>query len=950
MQFIKQILEATRSLRWWKTFPFLLALLTFGFLIWSIFLAVSYPFDGIIDFLSSGLIREIDSSSPSSSVLEVGDIIVQIDRVPIEIAYPFYKGKQPGDLVEFVVDRGGKEIVVSFPLVKPSSDEIFRRLVPLFIAFTFWVVGVVLQVFKPADRSADVFFLFCQVSCAFLTAGAISWMGPPWVFGLFNFLIWLIGPLTVHFHLYFPQLSLLKSQRFLMVILYFIAFVGGLPYLVISAPYIRFLSWYPWLVSIGRLFLSLNLLIVVYLLFYSYRHANTSGVRSKIRIVVLGGVLGAIPLVALTILPDGLLRQPLIPYQYAFLFVVLVPLTYGYAIFRHKLIEIDKHVNRGVTYILIYSLLGGFYFVLYFGIHTFIPSDFGKEPLINTFLVLILATAFVPLYRVVQRVVDTLFYGGWYDYRSALASITKGLEQITELQTLADTICDRLVQTLRLEDTCVFFRDLDGEFSVIGVAPRSGLGNSPPRGFSPLPKSSLTYLLKVGAVEKTSLRKSLSMVALTPEERQLLESEQVHLWVPVIGHGQILGLLALGQKYGGDIFGGEDMDILRLVARQVAPLVENIHLVTRLKRHALELEQRVEERTAELHSAKERVEAILSSVGDGVVVTDLDWNIITINAAFERQVGCPASQIIGQKLWSFVNVGDSPEIIDEIQRTINLEAIWTGELINYTVDGVPYDVQLTITPVSNHEKNIIGYVGSQRDITRHKQLERIKDRLIFDVSHELRTPVTNLSLYLELLESGKTDKWSEYIGILKGETNRLIELIENVLDLSRLDMWKSKKMKFSMVDLNTIVEQVVSAHRPLAESSGLELHFEPQIQLPMVYGEQNQLARLVTNLLSNAIRYTPSGKVIVRTKQECDQVSLQVQDTGIGIEAEDMPHIFERFYRGRQVSQSKITGTGLGLAIVKEIVEIHEGRIEVQSDVGKGSLFTVWLPVSKGES
>jgi two-component system phosphate regulon sensor histidine kinase PhoR len=611
------------------------------------------------------------------------------------------------------------------------------------------------------------------------------------------------------------------------------------------------------------------------------------------------------------------------------------------------LIEIDKHINRGVTYILIYSLLGGFYFVLYYGFHSVLPPNFGKEPLLNTFLVLLLATAFVPMYRVVQRFVDTLFYGGWYDYRSALTEITKGLEQITELQNLADTISERLCKTLRLEDTCVFFRDLNGEFSVIGFAPKTDIGNHPPRTFSSLPKSSLTYLLKVGAVEKSSLRKALSMVALTPEERQLLESEQVHLWVPVIGHGQVLGLLALGPKFGGDVFGGEDMDILRLVARQVAPLVENIHLVTRLKRYASELEQRVEERTAELHSAKERVEAILASVGDGVVVTDLDWNVITANSAFERQVGYPTSSIVGQKLWSFVNVGDSPEIVAEIQHSLEREAIWTGELMNYTKDGTPYDVQMTITPVSDQSGHIIGFVGSQRDITRHKQLERIKDRLIFDVSHELRTPVTNLSLYLELLESGKTERWSEYMGVLKGETNRLIELIENVLDLSRLDMWRSKKIRFSAVDLNIVADQVVTAHRPLAESAGLELNFKPANNLPVIQGEQNQLARLITNLLSNAIRYTPTGQVVIRTGQECGNVFLQVQDTGIGIEAEDMPHIFDRFYRGRQVSQSKITGTGLGLAIVKEIVEIHEGRIDVQSEVGKGSTFTVWFPVSK---
>ena len=559
-------------------------------------------------------------------------------------------------------------------------------------------------------------------------------------------------------------------------------------------------------------------------------------------------------------------------------------------------------------------------------------------------LVLALATVFVPLHRRVQRIVDTVFYGGWDDYRSAITEITQGMEQITELETLASTIGERLVKVLRLEDTCVFLRDLDGDFSIIDVAPHDALifRDTPP--FPVLPKNSLTYLLKMGAVERNTLREALSEVELTPEERQLLNTEQVHLWIPIIGHGQVLGLLALGPKFGGDIFSGEDMDILRVVARQIAPLIENIHLVTRLKRHAANLEKRVAERTEELHTAKERVEAILSSVGDGVVVTDLNWNVITVNAAFEEQYGYGAAEILGQEIWSFFNVDDN-EILEEIQKTLKKGSVWSGELINHRKDGSPLDVQLAIAPVRDQKENVMGYVGSQRDITRNKQLDRLKDRLIFDVSHELRTPVTNLNLYVELLESGRQEKRADYISVLKSESHRLIDLIESILDLSRLDMWKSKKMKFSSVDLNFVVEQVVDAYQPLAESGGLALRFMPDPNLPAIRGEPNQLARLITNLLSNSIRYTLEGEIELTTCAAQGQVCLKVCDTGIGIESEDIPHLFDRFYRGRQVSQSKIAGTGLGLAIAKEIVEIHEGRVEVKSQVGKGTEFSVFLPV-----
>ncbi|HZD56959.1 MAG TPA: PAS domain-containing sensor histidine kinase, partial [Anaerolineales bacterium] len=321
-----------------------------------------------------------------------------------------------------------------------------------------------------------------------------------------------------------------------------------------------------------------------------------------------------------------------------------------------------------------------------------------------------------------------------------------------------------------------------------------------------------------------------------------------------------------------------------------------------------------------------------------------------VNAAFEQQYGFLASQIIGRKIWSFVNVGQDDGILDEIVRKLSNGSVWTGELINYRKDVTPFDVQLTIAPVRDQSDQVMGYVGSQRDISRNKQLDRLKDRLIFDVSHELRTPVTNLNLYVELLENGRPEKRKDYLSVLKGETKRLIDLIESILDLSRLDMWKSKKVRFSAVDLNLITEQVVDAHQPLAESAGLELKYFLEDSLPTIRGEPNQLARLITNMLANAIRYTPSGQVTLRTFQQGGEICMQVSDTGIGIEAEDLPHLFDRFYRGQQVSQSKITGTGLGLAIVKEIVEIHEGRIDVKSEVGRGSEFSVWLPIFRDET
>jgi signal transduction histidine kinase len=182
------------------------------------------------------------------------------------------------------------------------------------------------------------------------------------------------------------------------------------------------------------------------------------------------------------------------------------------------------------------------------------------------------------------------------------------------------------------------------------------------------------------------------------------------------------------------------------------------------------------------------------------------------------------------------------------------------------------------------------------------------------------------------------------------QSSLLTKLVEDILDLSRLTVSKSRKVTFEDANLNVLVDQAFMAHLPVAEAAGLKLIFEPDAELPLIRAEQSQIARMITNLVSNAIRYTPQGQVVLQTSGANNKVCLVVQDTGVGIEPQDLPHVFERFYRGRNVRQTGIPGTGLGLAIVKEIVNLHDGKIEIESAMGEGTTFRIWLPVMLGES
>ncbi|GAB4271771.1 MAG: hypothetical protein Kow0080_17570 [Candidatus Promineifilaceae bacterium] len=227
---------------------------------------------------------------------------------------------------------------------------------------------------------------------------------------------------------------------------------------------------------------------------------------------------------------------------------------------------------------------------------------------------------------------------------------------------------------------------------------------------------------------------------------------------------------------------------------------------------------------------------------------------------------------------------------------------------------------------------------------RLQELDQLKSKFVSDVSHELRTPVTNLGLYLDLLERGDPSRRQNYMDILRIQVKRLGQLIGDILNLSRLEM-TSSELKLEPVSLHDIIRPIIDAHQPRIQQSGLELLVELDDTIPQVLGERNQIAQIIANLLSNSINYTSAGFVAVRTRfnPKENMVALEVEDSGIGIPPEEHALLFDRFYRGKEVSQLNIPGTGLGLAIVHEIVQLHHGRIDLQSTPDKGTTFTIWL-------
>ena len=226
------------------------------------------------------------------------------------------------------------------------------------------------------------------------------------------------------------------------------------------------------------------------------------------------------------------------------------------------------------------------------------------------------------------------------------------------------------------------------------------------------------------------------------------------------------------------------------------------------------------------------------------------------------------------------------------------------------------------------------------------ELDRLKSKFIADVSHELRTPITNLRLYLDLFGKASPQKKEHYIEVLQQQTVRLSSLVEDILSLSSIEAETSLK-SFEKLDLNQIIQKLVLHLSPLIQQGNNQITLNLHDNLPPIHAINKHIERAISNLLVNAGHHTENGEIKLCTNSDQDWVYLQIQDTGSGIPAEDLPHIFERFYRGNLTGQSTKPGTGLGLAIVKEIALIHNGDIEVESKVNQGTQFTLRLPLKK---
>lgn len=420
---------------------------------------------------------------------------------------------------------------------------------------------------------------------------------------------------------------------------------------------------------------------------------------------------------------------------------------------------------------------------------------------------------------------------------------------------------------------------------------------------------------------------------------------------PIIIGNQLLGVLLLYYPEIGH-FSDEQLDLIQAAANQMAVAIKNAELFHLTLEQKEELGRLLKEQKVETS----RKRSILEAIADGVLVTDAVGQITLFNHSAEKLLGINQNDVIGNSIDKFSDLvkGAVTDWMDNIRIWMNEQK--SNSFLNSFSEQITLDngtvLSVNLAPVLQ-DSEFLGTVSVFRDITHLIEIDRIKSEFVATVSHELRTPMTSIKGYVDILLMGVAGELNNiqtrFLSVVQQNTSRLTVLVNDLLDLSRIEAGHIN-LSLQAINLEEIVKEVMKEIEQLSVTDNKPMSFEIDIpnDLPRITGDLGRVQQILINLLANAYHYTPSkGKIHLKARYINKDVQIDIQDNGIGISPKEQERIFERFYRGDNHMVYATSGTGLGLSIVLKLINMHHGRIWVQSSgiKGEGSTFSFTLPV-----
>ncbi|MCB0011353.1 MAG: hypothetical protein KDE34_05620, partial [Anaerolineales bacterium] len=532
----------------------------------------------------------------SASMLRVGDRIVNADGTEI-------LGSQLDELLEQASELSNPEVtlyVIRDGFLQPLTMTlfvtrdpwiIFTSTAPVVVALLFWVVGFLVFVFsRRAQSQSWRFWFFCLLMCGILASGgSVGWPAQ-----LFPPLVMFFTPLTLDFHASFPLqqprpgkrlLSVAYAIAVLFAALLLLATFGGERFPLDSFPMaLRVL-----LSSFYLAWLLLGLLGTLYLLMRAFRQRGLPGPSYKLGVVLVSAMVGILPLLALSILPEQLTGRTLVPYPVALIALVAIPLGYGYAIMRFRLIAMERYISRTATAISLVLLLSSLYYLVIALLIRRFPELDREEPAVQLVLILASIVLFNALYPPLRTRIDNLFYGGWYDYSSVITTVANRLDRPQDIESLAQSLSDAILGAMRVHWVTLILPEQGEREAAIGFAGQ--LADRFELNY-PLADNQVLAALheRRHPISRFELLEQIGPQAKYGDSRHWLDHEDATLFVPIYGLSETLGLLILGPKYGGDQFDENDLRILEVVARQASIAFQNAQLIEELQVQARENE------------------------------------------------------------------------------------------------------------------------------------------------------------------------------------------------------------------------------------------------------------------------------------------------------------------------------------------------------------------------
>jgi len=743
---------------------------------------------------------------------------------------------------------------------------------------------------------------------------------------------WLLQPaLFLHFVLTFPEVKQFVRRHVSVIPLVYTPGVLLLCAHVLTLEWLKpseVLLWQLDRVQMG--YLAVLFITAAGVLWHSYRQATTPILRQQMKWVTRGSLLAIVPFTAFYVIPYMAGALPSAWMKLSVLSLIFLPLTFGYAIFRYRLMDVDIIFKRGMAYTLAAAAVAGISFLV-MGIaaevvHSRFPAT-GTAGLIAT--IVITAVLFEPVKRKCIQGLDLLFSRRRYDYRRTLVEFGRDLSSETDLNPLLTSVLERLSSTLLVGRLAIFLADDEGRFFLARSAGINDPGSL-----------NLDFLrLRRPGDEAGHLffDNTHQAVRETPEAQRAIARLDLNYYIPCNVQNRTIAVLGLGKTTDGDFLSSEDVELLQTLAGYIGIAMQNARLYASL-----------EQKVSQYERLKDFNENIVESISVGVLAVDLDDRIEFWNSQMEVMFAMPRSEALEHRVAEVL----PPEFAEEFYRA--RQSAGVHNLYKFrlpTRAGETRIANIAIAPLVTRRFQLIGRLIIVDDITERMELESQLSQaeklssiglLAAGVAHEVNTPLAVISSYAQMLSKQEGDeKKASLLEKITRQSFRASEIVNNLLNFSR-----TAGGEFTDVNINQVIHDTLTLLEHQFKTSRVKVEQDLYPELPRIHGNAGKLQQVFLNLFLNAKDAMPAGGTLRVKTSNGAGVVVDVADTGSGIAREHLTRIYDPFFTTKtDVRNGERRGTGLGLSVTYGIIQEHAGKITVESREGQGTIFHLEFPL-----